>query len=93
MFLIQILSGMSFAILTNVAILFFQDLLPGEPGLATTIFSNAGNVGNLVGYFSFGMLVDALGHRGVCLVSAALTAGTLLLLLRWRPRGAAPQAA
>jgi SET family sugar efflux transporter-like MFS transporter len=87
---IQILSGVSFAILTNVAILFFQDLLPGRAGLATAIFSNASNLGNLVGYFSFGALVGAVGHHGVSVVCAGLTVVTLVLLLAYRPR---PQAA
>lgn len=82
----QVLSGVSFAILTNVAILFFQDLLPGQPGLGTTIFANAGNVGNLTGYFCFGALVEALGHRGVFVVSAGLTVATLVILLVYRPR-------
>lgn len=82
----QILSGVSFAILTNVAILFFQDLLPGQPGLATTIFANAGNVGNLTGYFCFGALVEAVGHRGVFFVSAILTTAMLAIVLVYRPR-------
>jgi SET family sugar efflux transporter-like MFS transporter len=88
-FPIQILHGLSFAIISNVAILFFQDLLPGQPGLATTIFTNAANVGNLVGYFSFGSLLQPLGHRGMFLVSAALTTGTLVIMLLYRPRGPA----
>ena len=85
-FPIQILHGLSFAIISNVAILFFQDLVPGQPGLATTIFTNAANVGNLVGYFSFGSLVQPLGHRGMFLVSAALTMATLIIMLLYRPR-------
>jgi SET family sugar efflux transporter-like MFS transporter len=85
-FPIQILHGLSFAIISNVAILFFQDLVPGQPGLATTIFTNAANLGNLVGYFSFGSLVQPLGHRGMFLVSAALTTGTLVIMLLYRPR-------
>lgn len=83
---IQALSGASFAIMTNVAIMFFQDLLPGQAGLATTIFANAGNVGNLVGYFCFGALLEATGHRGVCLVSAVLGVVTLVILLLYRSR-------
>jgi SET family sugar efflux transporter-like MFS transporter len=85
-FPIQIMHGLSFAIISNVAILFFQDLVPGQPGLATTIFTNAANVGNLVGYFGFGSLVQPLGHRGMFLVSAALTSVTLVIVLIYRPR-------
>jgi MFS transporter, SET family, sugar efflux transporter len=77
---IQILSGMSFAILTNVAITFFQDLLPGEMGTATTVYSNAGHVGNLTGYFSFGVLLESWGSRGVLFTCAAICAASFLLL-------------
>jgi SET family sugar efflux transporter-like MFS transporter len=85
---IQVLSGVVFAIITNVAILFFQDLLPGQAGLATTIFSNAGNVGNLAGYFGFGALLTSSGHRGVIAVCATLATAMLIILLAYRPRQA-----
>lgn len=85
-FPMQILHGLSFAVISNVAILFFQDLVPGQPGLATTIFTNAANLGNLVGYFSFGSLVQPLGNRGMFLVSAALTTVTLAIVTIYRPR-------
>ena len=45
--------------------------------LATTIFSNATNFGNLVGFFTFGAFVHPLGNRGLFLVSATLTALTI----------------
>ncbi|HVU32995.1 MAG TPA: sugar efflux transporter [Opitutaceae bacterium] len=85
-YLAQILSGASFAIISNVAIVFFQDLVPGQPGLATTVFSNAAYIGNLVGYLGFGALVGPLGNRGVILVSAALTLGMMVILFLYRPR-------
>ncbi len=85
-FLLQALHGMSFAIMSNVGIMFFQDLIPGQPGLATTVFANAANVGNLVGFFGFGALVERLGNRGLFLASATLTAGMVVLFLVYRPR-------
>lgn len=85
-FPMQVLHGLSFAIFSNVAILFIQELLPGQAGLATTIFTNASNVGNLVGFFSFGLLVQPIGHRGLFLVSAAFTAVTLIIVIAYRPR-------
>ena len=85
-FPIQILHGVSFAIISNVAIVFFQNLVPGQPGLATTIFTNATSLGNLAGYFGFGLLVEPLGHRGMFLVSAALTTVMLVIMLLYRPR-------
>lgn len=85
-FPMQMLHGLSFAIISNVAILFFQDLLPGQPGLATAIFANAANVGSLTGYFSFGALVGPLGNRGLFVVSAVFTAVTFVIVQLYRPR-------
>jgi SET family sugar efflux transporter-like MFS transporter len=85
-FCAQALHGMSFAIISNVGILFFQNLVPGQPGLATTVFANAANVGNLVGFFAFGSLVQPFGHRGLFLASAALTAGMAAIMMAYRPR-------
>lgn len=86
---IQILSGVSFAILTNVTILFYQDLLPGQAGLATAIFSNSSNLGSLIGYFAFGTLVERVGNRGVFTVCSVLAGITLVILLFCRPRAPA----
>ena len=83
-FPLQVLHGLSFAIVSNIGILFFQDLVPGQPGLATTIYTNAGSIGNLVGYLSFGTLMELVGNRGLFAVSAALTVVALGLMLRFR---------
>jgi SET family sugar efflux transporter-like MFS transporter len=85
-FLAQVLHGTSFAIISNVGIMFFQDLVPGQPGLATTVFANAANAGNLLGFFSFGTLVQPLGNRGVFLASATFTFGMAATLFLYRPR-------
>jgi SET family sugar efflux transporter-like MFS transporter len=85
-FPLQIFHGLSFAIISNVAILFFQDLVPGQVGLATTVFTNSANVGNLVGYFTFGSLLAPIGSRGLFLVSATLTFVTMVIVMRYRPR-------
>jgi SET family sugar efflux transporter-like MFS transporter len=86
----QVLSGISFAILTNITISFFQDLLPGQRGLATTIFSNALNSGNLLGYFFFGTLLEARGHRGVFLMCGGISVAALVLILLYRHRAVRP---
>lgn len=85
-FLLQVLSGVSFAILTNVAIVFFQDLVPGQMGLATSLFSNAQALGNLVGMLSFGFVVDYLGHQNAFRICAALAAVAVLLMMLYRDR-------
>lgn len=77
----QVLSGVSYAILTNVTIMFYQDLLPGQAGLATQIFANSSNMGNLLGFFSFGPLLETLGHRGLFVACSAIASVTLAILL------------
>jgi SET family sugar efflux transporter-like MFS transporter len=83
----QILSAVSIAITTNITITFFQDLLPGQAGVATSIYSNSFSAGSLIGYFAFGLMVEALGHRHVFVVCALLCAVTLALLSLRRLRG------
>ncbi len=82
----QILHGLSFAVISNVGILFFQELVPGQAGLATAIYTNASNLGNLVGYFLFGALAEPLGHRGLFFVSATLAIATTVIVIRYRPK-------
>jgi SET family sugar efflux transporter-like MFS transporter len=87
-FPLQVLHGLSFAVFSNVAILYIQELLPGQPGLATTIFANAASLGNLIGFFAFGALVQPFGNRGLFLVSATLSAITWVIVTLHRPRPA-----
>jgi len=86
----QLLSAASIAVTTNVSIVFFQDLLPGQTGLATSIYSNAFATGSLCGYFIFCALVNVVGHRGLFLVCAGLSATTLAMFLAYRHRQPAP---
>lgn len=79
---LQLLSGASFAILSNVAILYFQDLAPKQMGLATSLFSNAGAIGNLLGMLTFGFILEQWGHQYTFLVCATLTFFGLFLILR-----------
>ncbi len=80
----QLLSAVFIGITTNVTITYFQDMLPGQSGLATSIYSNSFSSGNLVGYFIFGVSVQAFGHRGVFLISALLGLVTLAILTFYR---------
>jgi SET family sugar efflux transporter-like MFS transporter len=79
----QFLIAASIAITTNITILFFQDLMPRQKGLATAIYSNTWSMGSLIGYFAFGLLLPVLGNRGLYFVFAGLTGfGAFMLLTR-----------
>jgi MFS transporter, SET family, sugar efflux transporter len=82
----QILSAVSIAILTNITILFFQDLVPNQPGVATSIFSNSFNTGNLLGYFGFGLMLIPFGHRGIFIACAGFSLVTLIIMMFFKPR-------
>ena len=85
-YILQILSGIIIAITSNIAIVFFQDLLPSQPGLATSLFTNSQAVGNLMGMLSFGFLVEGFGHRGVFMACAGMSVLGLILILQYKPR-------
>lgn len=61
-------------------------LLPGQTGVATSIYTNSFSLGSLLGYVSFGVAVSAIGHRQLSLVCAVLAALSLAVLVR-SPRG------
>jgi MFS transporter, SET family, sugar efflux transporter len=86
-YLLQIISGVIVSISSNVAIVFFQDLLPSQPGLATALFSNAQSAGNLLGILSFGFLVEGFGYRGVFYACTGLAIVAFCMVLQYRKNG------
>lgn len=72
-YVLQIASAVIVAVMSGVAISFFQTFLPNQAGSATNLYSTASRVGSTLGYLSFGALAGGLGHRAVFLVSAAIT--------------------
>lgn len=83
---LQIISAAMAAINSGVAITFFQNYLPGQPGTATNLYSTALRFGSTAGYLLFGTLASGLGHRGVFAVCAGLSAITFGLFLREQRR-------
>ncbi|HEX2101290.1 MAG TPA: sugar efflux transporter [Candidatus Synoicihabitans sp.] len=76
---LQVLSAALVSITSGVAISFFQDYLPEQPGTATNLFTNASRLGSMVGYVVFGALLDRLGHRGIFVICSSLAAITAAL--------------
>ena len=77
---VQILSAAMVAIVSGIAITFFQSYIPNQPGTATYIYTNANRIGSTVGYLCYGSLVTSLGHRAVFLVCTGVCAAAFLLL-------------
>jgi MFS transporter, SET family, sugar efflux transporter len=77
---LQALNAAAHAVTTSVAIPFFQDLLPGQRGAATTLYSNALKAGSLLGFGAFGILASYLGHARLFWVCAGFAAITLAVV-------------
>lgn len=84
----QVLNAAAVAVTTSVVIPYFQDLLPRQAGVATSLYSNALKVGGLIGFTAFGLLASQLGNSGLFFVCAGLSATTLAIVsfTRARPR-------
>ena len=89
----QVLNAFAIAVTMSLAIPYFQDLLPGQTGLATSVYSSSWSFGSLLGYLSFGLLAESLGHRGLTRFCAALAATSLLVLVLSGKRASEPGAA
>jgi SET family sugar efflux transporter-like MFS transporter len=72
-YVLQIASAGVVAVMSGVAISFFQTFLPSQAGSATNLYSSASRVGSMVGYIGFGSIAGALGHRVVFTVTAVAT--------------------
>lgn len=70
---LQIASAAIVAVMSGVAITFFQSFLPEQAGTATNLYSSASRVGSMLGYLSFGAVAGGLGHRAVFVVSVGAT--------------------
>jgi SET family sugar efflux transporter-like MFS transporter len=83
---IQILSAISVAILMGIGISYFQDLIPKELGMATTLFSNASRIGSLMGGIISGFAAEFFGYRLVFFSCATMCFVALLLILIFRKK-------
>jgi SET family sugar efflux transporter-like MFS transporter len=88
---VQVLSAAIVAVTSGIAITFFQDFLPNQPGSATNLYSSAQRIGSTTGYLLFGVLTESVGSRGVfvacalgccCAVAVLFSSGAGALRLR-----------
>lgn len=87
---LQLLNASAVAVVTSVAIPFFQDLLPRRAGMSTSLYSSALKAGSLLGFTTFGLLAALMDETGLFLVCAGLAATTVTLILLARPPAAEP---
>jgi SET family sugar efflux transporter-like MFS transporter len=78
------------AVIGGIAITFFQNFLPDQPGTATNLYSTAGRIGGTVGYLAFGSVASAFGHRAVFWACTGLAVLALAILFAGRVRRPVP---
>jgi SET family sugar efflux transporter-like MFS transporter len=76
----QFLSAAVIAIFMGVGISYFQDMLPGVPGVATALHASTHTVGSVVSGVIFAAVAATFGYRGVFVASAILATIAAVLL-------------
>jgi SET family sugar efflux transporter-like MFS transporter len=78
----QALGAAATAVVSGVAITYFQSHLPRYPGTATNLYATAQRIGSTAGYFLFVALAWRFGYRPVFAACAAFAAlGACLMLV------------
>jgi SET family sugar efflux transporter-like MFS transporter len=85
----QLLNAFFIAAVSGLGITYMQDMLPGHPGRATTLFTNSFPIGAVLAGPLFGV-AQHFGFRWAYGLGTALCAAGLLLLLVIRPRPRVP---
>jgi len=80
--IIQGLNAVFIGVVAGLMMLWFQDLMPGKAGAATTLFTNSVSTGMIFAGLCQGILSDRFGHQSIYYLAAILMAIALLLLLR-----------
>lgn len=62
---LQLFNAVFIGIVAGIGMLYFQDLMPGRPGAATTMFTNSISTGVILAGVLQGVLVENFGHSAV----------------------------
>ncbi len=84
--LLQVLNAMFIGILAGIGMLYFQDLMPGQAGSATTLFSNSTRVGWIIAGSLAGVVAEVWSYHAVFWCAVAMMLGTLWCM--WRIKNA-----
>ncbi|WP_437609763.1 sugar efflux transporter [Erwinia sp. V71] len=84
--LLQVLNAMFIGILAGIGMLYFQDLMPGQAGSATTLFSNSTRVGWIIAGSLAGVVAEIWSYHAVFWCALLMMIGTLWCM--WRIKNA-----
>ena len=82
--LLQLFNAVFIGIVAGIGMLWFQDLMPGRAGSATTLFTNSISTGVILAGVIQGALAQSYGHGAVYWVIAGISLLTLGLTMRVR---------
>ena len=80
--LLQLFNAVFIGIVAGIGMLWFQDLMPGRPGSATTLFTNSISTGVILAGVLQGALAESFGHDSVYWLIAGLGGVALILTSR-----------
>lgn len=79
---LQALNAIFIGILAGIGMLYFQDLMPGQAGAATTLYTNTTRVGWIIAGSLAGVVAEIWSYHAVFWI--ALGMGAVSLLCLWR---------
>lgn len=80
--ILQLFNAIFIGIIAGIGMLYFQDLMPGRTGSATTLFTNSISTGAILAGVLQGTIVENFGHHEVYWVALVLIAVAMLLMMR-----------
>ncbi|MFH7828166.1 sugar efflux transporter [Kluyvera chengduensis] len=76
---LQLFNAVFIGIIAGIGMLWFQDLMPGRAGAATTLFTNSISTGVILAGIIQGALAQSFGHFSVYWVIAGISLVTLVM--------------
>ncbi|WP_433637016.1 sugar efflux transporter [Kluyvera georgiana] len=80
--ILQLFNAVFIGIVAGIGMLWFQDLMPGRAGAATTLFTNSISTGVILAGIVQGALAQSFGHFSVYWVIAGISVVTLAMTAR-----------
>ncbi|WP_426768264.1 sugar efflux transporter [Erwinia aphidicola] len=82
MLVLQGLNALFIGILAGIGMIYFQDMMPGQAGAATTLFTNSTRMGWIVGGALAGAVAQFWSYHGVLWFAVVMMAAAIACLLR-----------
>ncbi|EFE8312934.1 TPA: sugar efflux transporter SetB [Escherichia coli] len=79
---LQLLNAIFIGILGGIGMLYFQDLMPGQAGSATTLYTNTSRVGWIIAGSVTGIVAEIWNYHAVFWFAMVMIIATLFCLLR-----------